>query len=179
MMTAEEAQALVLRPDFKPELLQGRLISENFTWADVFKNRTLLEIKNVGTAIFHNAVQQAALMEKIRAWLRERFDPNARIYVTCWWRSVEANRLAHGALNSQHLYALATDFIVPGYESIEGNQRVQGCLIAFKRTQAFSLEITGGNWTHADSREIAIAFQPDGHVFTLDQEEAFQNAHWR
>jgi hypothetical protein len=178
-MSPEQAYSLSQHPNFKAADLDRYAVSEHFTWGDVFHERTTQEVRAAGKIIYLNAYRQAKLMERIRAYLRERFDAMATLKVTSWYRSPAANAAAKGATKSLHLYGLATDFYVPGYQSVAGNRQVQAALLAFKGTARFCLEITGGEWTHADSRTAAFAFRRDGHVLTGAEEVAFIHQYGR
>jgi hypothetical protein len=148
-------------------------ISDNFTWAEVFHNRGIDEIRSAPVGIYQNALVQARLMEIVRSQLRAKFIPNASIQVSSWWRSPKANQAIGGAKKSQHLQALATDFVVPGLASVEGNKTVQASLLTMMRAIGFCLEITGGQWSHVDARRDCIAFRPDGSVLTSQDEVLF------
>ena len=138
-------------------------ISENFTWGEVFTNRTILQAKQAGLQIFRNAEIQAEKLEKIREYLKNKLGPGVVMIVTSWYRPPAANAKAGGARGSMHLQALATDFIVPGFGDVAGNRRVQAILIPVKDQIGFCLEITNGKWTHVDNRQSHIVFENKGN----------------
>jgi hypothetical protein len=154
----QEAYNIVHGKGFTLGTLQTISVSENFTWAEVFTNRTMSEVQRAGMNIFQNAFLQAGRLEKIRAFLRQRFGPIA-MDVSSWYRSTAANMVAKGATGSSHLLALATDFTVRGYESADGNRRIQAYLITMKDKIGYCLEITNGQWTHVDGRPAHIVFE--------------------
>lgn len=168
---------------FQLEQMKQWRVSQHFTWAEVFTGRSLLHVKQAPLIIFENAAErQAPLMERIRAYLREHLDEDAVIRVTSWYRPPEVNQAIKGAASkSLHLRALATDFVVPGYESTAGNKKVQAVLLPQYKAMGFALEITNGSWTHADSRLEPIIFErkPNWTYVTWDERliKHFLHAH--
>lgn len=159
IITPSAAYALVNSAGFELEKLKSVSVSENFTWREVFTNRTLNEVRAAGIEIFNNALRAAQRMEWVRAFLRQKIGKPIIIRVMSWYRSPAANSAAGGATKSQHLLALAVDFIVPGYADKRGNQFIQALLIQQKDIASFCLEITNGNWVHIDLRPERIAFE--------------------
>lgn len=179
MITAAQAYAAIHAPGFNLKQLLRMPISENFTWAEVFTNRTLKEVKAAPKAIFNNAVRQAQLMELIRAEIRASLNKNAVCKVTSWYRTPAANRKNMGSPTSRHLFAEATDFFVPGFEGRAGNQKVQAVLMRVMHKLGFWLEVTDGAWTHADrrpGRTDYFAFTSFDHVLTAAEEITFIKA---
>lgn len=153
---------LIHSASFTLTMLKAHNVSEHFTWAEVFTNRTLLEVKQAPIVVLQNAVEHSKLLEKVRAYLREKLGEKTVIVIKSWWRSLAANATWGGAKKSQHLLAFAADFYVPGYESIESNKKIQALLIAMKDKIGFCLEITNGDWTHVDGRPARIVFENIG-----------------
>jgi len=81
-------------------------------------------------------------MEKVRAVF------NKPIIVTSWVRSRRRNALVGGSSTSFHLFGLATDFVVAGYETAIGNRKVQDILDKMLFMDKCELEFTRGAWTH-------------------------------
>ena len=157
-------------------------VSENFTWAEVFTNRTILQTKQAGLKIFQNAKVQADLLEEIRQHLKNKMGAGVVMKVTSWYRPPAVNSAIKGAAKgSMHLQALATDFIVPGFGDVAGNRRVQALLIPVKDEIGFCLEITNGKWTHVDNRQSHIVFENKGNgaypVWGLAHMKAFVRAY--
>lgn len=156
-------------------------ISENFTWGEVFTNRTILQAKQAGLQIFKNAVVMATKMERVREYLRNKLGQGVVIIVTSWYRSPAANAKAGGVSKSSHLSALAVDFIVPGFGDVAGNRRVQAILIPVKDQIGFCLEITNGKWTHVDNRQAHFVFENKGNgqypVWSLEHMKTFVRAY--
>lgn len=137
-------------------------VSENFTWAEVFHNRTIADVKMAGIDIYHNALRTAGRLEAIRRFLRQQIGQPIVIQITSWYRSPIANAAVGGAKNSQHTLGLAADFIVPGFSDKRGNQYIQALLIGVKDSIKFCLEITNGTWTHVDCRPACFVFENKG-----------------
>lgn len=157
LTSAQQAYDWVHNPACHFERLKTLYVSENFTWAEVFTNRTMAQIRTASITIFQNAVKQAQRMETIRAYLRLKLG-NVVIDVSSWWRPQSVNKNIKGAATgSRHLLALATDFTVRGYATDAGNRKIQALLIQHFIT--LSVEITQGNWTHADDRS-GVVFTP-------------------
>lgn len=131
-------------------------ISEHFTWGEVFKNVTPVALLKCPRQYYGNAVIQAQTMEKVRSVF------NLPVIVHCWYRDPEYNRRVKGAKESQHLYALATDFHIQGMESEEENLKVQKKLDPLPFMQTCGMEWTGGKWTHVDSRGHRERFPSKG-----------------
>lgn len=133
--------------------LKKYYISPNFTWGEVFTNCRNNEIGEFSLAVFNNAKRQSHTMEIIRGIFGDR-----PIIVTSWVRSKKRNALVNGASNSRHLYGDGTDFEIVGYQSIQGNYKVQKILDPLPFMQKCGLEYTGGRWTHVDSRGAYARF---------------------
>jgi hypothetical protein len=172
IVTPDKMFGTVRAEGFRMDKLNTR-ITEHFTWAEVFHNRTLVEVQQAGLPIFKNGLTQARLMERIRVYLSQKLGHEAIIIVKSWFRSLAANRSAGGASRSSHLQALATDFSVVGYEGEAGNRYIQALLIPFVFPTCFCLELTGGPWTHADSRLLRYVFDNKGRVLTGAEQKAF------
>ena len=169
------------RSGFSPGQLRKMRISTNFSWAEVFTNRTVEEIIATPESVFNLALQQAKRLESIRDFLRKKLSPTVVIQVTSWVRSSLSNAKMGGAKQSQHLLGNATDFIVPGYESVTGNRKVQALLCTQKDNIGFCLEITRGAWTHIDGRTAHLVFENQGNgqysVWSRSQITAFVRAY--
>lgn len=159
------------------DALKTIYVSPNFTWAEVFTNRSLAEAKAAPLKIFENALFQAGKLEKIRAYLRLKLGKGVSIIVTSWYRPSGANASVGGAKGSSHLTALATDFIIPGFGDVTGNRKIQALLIPMKDDIGFCLEITNGKWTHVDARSAHFVFENKGNgqypVLGLEALKAF------
>jgi hypothetical protein len=171
------AYSIVHSLGFTLDKLKQIKVSENFTWAEVFHNRTLLDVKSARIEIYKNALATAGRLEAIRRFLRELTGRALVIHITSWYRSPAANAAAGGVNRSQHMLGLAADFVVPGYQGVRGNQYIQAHLIGLKDTVKFCLEITNGQWCHIDCRPSNIVFENKGGgqypVLTLAQRNAF------
>lgn len=178
IITPEAAYKMAQSANFRN--FEREQVTEHFFWSEVFHNRPRFDIRSADVQIFKNGLKQAELMEQIRVYLRKKLDDKACIKVTSWWRSPLVNTQQKGAKGSMHLQALATDFVVPGYEDKQGNRRVQALLVPYRMTLPFSIEITNGEWTHIDSRPARIVFENQGNgnykVWNLQEEYAFVKA---
>lgn len=172
IVSPEQMYKVVHSPGFTLDKLNVH-ISQNFTWAEVFHFRTLYEVQQAEFKIFQNAFTQSGLLERVRAYLTQKLGRPAVMIVTSWYRSLAANLAAHGSGHSSHLEALATDFVIQGFESEDGNRYIQTLLIPFVFPARFCLELTGGKWTHVDSRVFRFVFDLNGHVLTGEEQKAF------
>lgn len=159
IVTPQQIYQYVHSPEFSVVALGKLMVSPHFSWGEVFTNRKMSEIRSASISIFHNAVQQAARMEKVRAYLGKKLGREVFIDVSSWYRSPGANQAVGGATGSSHLVALATDFTVRGYADEKGNKFIQALLIPAKDSIGFCLEITNGKWTHVDGRPAHIVFE--------------------
>ena len=158
LTSPQQAFDWVHNPACHFERLKTLYVSENFTWAEVFTNRTMAQIRTASLNIFQNAVKQAQRMETIRAYLKTKLGDTIVIDVSSWWRPSSVNSKIKGAATgSRHLLALATDFTARGYATEAGNRKVQALLML--KFPLMSIEITQGKWTHADDRN-AVVFTP-------------------
>ncbi|MBY0451338.1 MAG: DUF882 domain-containing protein [Cyanobacteria bacterium] len=180
-VSPEAVFCCIHRNGFRPGQLSKMRITENFSWAEVFTNRTSDDIIATPESVFDSALRQAERLESVRNFLREKLTPRAIIQVTSWVRSPSSNANMGGAKQSQHLRGNATDFIVPGYESVTGNRKVQALLCTQKDSIGFCLEITRGAWTHIDGRPSHLVFENQGKgqysVWSLPQMTAFARAY--
>lgn len=173
ILSPEDMHKKIHATGFKFHDLKKYRVSKNFTWAEVFSNRTIDQVRGASELILTYAENQARRMEQVRTYLRTHLAPNAVITVTSWYRPPAVNSDVGGATSSRHLIALATDFVVPGFSGLAGNRKVQACLLQALQQKAIgagmSLEITGGypkqvgtgNWTHIDARDGGV-FAPTG-----------------
>lgn len=177
ILSPQQAHGYIHSAWFTAYTLKTYHISEHFTWAEVFHNRTLADMRSAGITIYQNALQQAQRMEKVRAYLSKKLKRDCPVTVISWWRSPMANSAVGGSNKSQHLLALATDFTVEGVKP----SLVQALLIPEKDRIGFCLEITNGNWTHIDGRPKHIVFVNAGGgaypVMTLPQMQEFIRKH--
>lgn len=171
------AHTAVQLSSFNLDQLKKIKVSENFTWAEVFTNRSLYDIKTASLQIYINAQRTAERLEAIRRFLRQKTGKPIVLVITSWYRSPAANTAAGGVNGSQHTLALAADFIVPGYADKRGNQYIQALLIEQKDSIRFCLELTNGSWTHIDLRPSNLVFENKGNnnypVLTFAQRNAF------
>ena len=92
------------------------------------------------------------LVQKLQ-FIRDMF--NAPIFITSGLRTYEYNRHIGGGLQSQHKNGAAADFIVKGYEGINGCETVRETL----KPKLDSLDIrmenfATSNWIHIDIKRI-------------------------
>lgn len=122
--------------------LRGLRISENFTWLEAFGKCTEAELQSFSFTLFKNVAHHAKTMEMVRSVF------GRPITVTSWVRSKRRNSLVGGSDTSFHLFGLATDFVVQGFETVAGNLYVQKTLDVLPFMQKCELEWTNGRWTH-------------------------------
>jgi hypothetical protein len=144
ILTPLEAYKLV-RQGLVKTALDG-YVTNNFQWREVFTECTMGEVAGCHSQFYQNALIQAELMEKIRAYFG-----NKPITVTSWYRDKAHNRRVNGATKSRHLVGLATDFEIKGFEGVSGNAKVQKMLDKLPWMANRGLEFTHGEWTHVDS----------------------------
>jgi uncharacterized protein YcbK (DUF882 family) len=128
----------------------GGMISDHFSWGEVFTNCSTEDIKALDISIYQNAFNQSFTMEMVRNAL------DCPLHVNSWYRTKEHNAAIGGAPNSYHLFGLATDFIpesekwvgVSGLESARQWLNKQN----FMKTRGME-DFPGMTWIHIDSRE--------------------------
>lgn len=150
IIIAPEKAFSVIRNDKDLAWVLKQRVSPNFTWWEVLMSGGNTEAQVIATdiSIFQNALRHSVTMEIIRGI----FDAPINMTSGGWYRHPIRNQAAGGATRSQHLYGLASDFQVAGYEGPAGNLKVQKILDPLPFMQKCGLEWTGGSWTHADSR---------------------------
>lgn len=122
--------------------LKGLKITDNFLWTEAFIHCSEADLQKTAYGVFKNILAQANTMELVR----KQF--GAPIIVSSWYRSYARNQRIGGSDTSFHLYGLATDFVVVGYETAAGNKSVQKTLDPLGFMQKCELEWTYGRWTH-------------------------------
>jgi hypothetical protein len=106
----EVAIALLKNPDAWASLKASR-ISPNFTWGEVFTNRSQRQAMQYfkGNYAYH-AFTLAAALEQVRL-----FFGNAPIRVSSWFRDPASNRASGGVTGSTHLTARGVDIKIAGH----------------------------------------------------------------
>lgn len=158
IITAQTAFDMVRDPNFKLAHLETVKTADHFAWSEVFHGRTLAQIKASGLTVFKTAEAFAPKLELIREHLRYDLHQHAVMNPSSWYRPPAVNNAVGGAPSSRHLRGGAYDFSVPGFDGTAGNRIVQASILKVKKRIGVCLEITGGDWTHADDRIAAFAF---------------------
>ena len=86
-------------------------LSEHFSYAEFTHSDTALRlgiVNDLPLELVHNAQATAAMMERIREFL------GVPLTVTSGYRCLELNKAIKSKDTSDHVHALACDFIVPG-----------------------------------------------------------------
>lgn len=119
-------------------------ITHHFTYAEVVFSQEAVRnaIDNtVPSELMPNVRRQAELMEKIR------YELNAPIFITSWYRCPELNVLIGGAKASFHMQGLACDFVSPFGTPLEICKKIVASGIEYDQL------IDEGTWVHVGLSE--------------------------
>lgn len=92
-------------------------LTDHFTLEEMVRSETAprLGIDNTPTAeVITELTKTAQFLERIRAFARAHYNPNAIVVVTSGYRCPELNKAIGGVPTSAHCYGCAADIHVPG-----------------------------------------------------------------
>lgn len=144
-------------------------LTRNFTLEEATFSQTATRLGIDNTIPEHlkaNVLRQAEFMERIR------WELNAPIFITSWYRCPELNKAIGGATQSAHMLGLACDFVSPFGSPLKICQALQGKL-------DYDQLIDEGTWVHIGlsegipRKQVLTARFPNGKaVYTNGLTEA-------
>lgn len=111
-----EPKAVETAPERNPK----DWVTENFSWREMTRSQTAARrgIDNTpNTEQRKNIAYTAAQLEKIRAYVAQKFGEPRAVIVSSGFRCLTLNRAIGGSTTSAHVYGLAADFDIQGLTS--------------------------------------------------------------
>lgn len=137
-------------------------VTEHFSWREMTRSQTAARrgIDNTpNTEQRKNIAYTAAQLEKIRAYVAEKYGAPRAVIVSSGFRCLTLNRAIGGSTTSAHIYGLAADFDIQGLTSPQTARLIKD--MADKELIAYDQLILEYP-KHGNAAWVHIGFKPNG-----------------